>query len=423
MDIDLSPVEWRGQPAVILCLRPTTGVIDSQQAVDEAIRARGAFLAQMSHEIRTPLAAIMGQTELLQLESPNAKQSDRLKQVGEASKHLLSIVDDILDFSRMEAGTVALQSAPFKVAAMVERALDMVADRARTKGLTLHSSIAPEVPERLLGDARRIEQILLNYLTNAVKFTPAGEVTVSVSSTRVSGNRVVLRIEVGDTGIGIAEESLDGLFMPFRQVEQGSARRFGGTGLGLAISRQLARAMNGDCGVRSTVGHGSTFWFTVQLNRTTDPQETGAGERPTSGEEEEVRRACRGKQVLVVDDDNAIRMVMGAIIRKITGMEPVLVENGAAALSRAGESPFDLILMDMQMPEMDGLETTRRLRQMPGLADVPIIALTANVLPEDINQCLTAGMNGHLGKPLVVKQLRQLLLNLFGQKASSLREG
>ena len=407
VQIDLSPLQVDGQPAVVLSLRDARVSQVATEPQDLAVQARSAFLANMSHEIRTPLNAILGMAQLLELESPTEKQLDRLRRIEDASAHLLDIVNDILDLAKIEAGTVAVHSEPFNVAKVIEQSTALLADKARIKRLTLHSTTDDSVPQHLVGDARRIEQILVNFLSNAIKFTHQGQVSVQASCLQAPAGRLVLRMEVSDTGIGIAPEQLDSLFMPFRQLDHGNARRYGGTGLGLAISRQLARAMDGDCGVRSKVGQGSTFWFAVQVDLGTPPVVPTIKSTELKSDDA-LRRLCRGRSVLLVEDDAVNRMVTTELIRAVSGLQVDSAEDGQQAVEMASETAYDLILMDMQLPGIDGLEATRRILAMPARQGQVIVALTANVLPQDVTRCIEAGMSGHLGKPVVANELRQL---------------
>jgi len=406
VDIQLSPIQYGGQSAVVVALRDMRATRLALSTMDVATQARSAFLANISHEIRTPLNAILGMAQLLELESPTAKQLDRLKRIEEASTHLLDIVNDILDLAKIEAGRVALNPVDFGVAAVVERSISLVSDRANIKHLEIRQNIAADVPAHLHGDARRIEQILVNYLANAVKFTPVGQVEVRVSLVDLSKAMVLLRFEVADSGIGIAPEQQSRLFMPFQQVDNGAGRRYGGSGLGLAISRHLARAMDGDCGVHSVPGSGSTFWFTARVGRAV---EGAVHEVPALAKAQDLRALCKGRRILVVEDDAVNRIVVAELIRSLTGLQVDLAEEGASAIELVAAQHFDLVLMDMQMPGIDGLEATRRIRAMPGKAGLVILALTANVLPDDAALCLDAGMNGHLGKPLIAADLGRAL--------------
>ncbi len=415
VEVDISPVPLGGRPAVIACIREVAMSPHALLRLDLAVQARTAFLAQMSHEMRTPLNAILGMSQLLELESPTRQQMDRLRRIEEACNLLLGIVNDVLDYSKMEAGGLHLDIDDFTVGELLDRSVAMVSDKAKLKQLSLRTEIARGVPGRLAGDVRRIEQILVNYLSNAVKFTHAGEVLVAVSSSPAPDERVMLKVEVTDTGVGIAVEDQSELFKPFRQVQQGHARLYGGTGLGLSICRQLARAMQGDCGVRSSPGAGSTFWFTVQL-AVARPR-AGAPAPTLAEDSSQVRAFCAGKRVLLVEDNEVNRLVIHQLAENVAGLQVTEAESGMEALQLAARQVFDLVLMDIQMPGIDGIETTRRLRQLPGYAAVPVFALSANVQGEDVTACMNAGMNGHLGKPLVIAQLLAVLVSLWGGAA------
>ena len=413
LSIHICPLQIDGQGASLLTLRDATLSRTPAEQDDVAVQARGAFLANMSHEIRTPLNAILGMAQLLELESPTEKQLDRLRRIEEASSHLLEIVNDILDLAKIEAGNVSVQRSVFPVAKVIEQSMALVADKARLKHLAMSFAIDDGVPPHAIGDARRIEQILVNFLGNAIKFTPQGSVEVRLACLQAPQGRLVLRFEVIDTGIGIAPEHQAMLFTPFRQLDSGHGRRYGGTGLGLAISRQLARAMQGDCGVRSEPGRGSLFWFTVQVDRCAAMPVPPRLE-PQSRSDGELRRLCEGRAVLLVEDDAVNRIVTSELIRAVAGLEVDAAEDGAVAVEMAATKAYDLILMDMQLPGIDGLDATRRIHALPGCAELPIVALTANVLAEDVTRCIDAGMVGHLGKPVVAEELRQLFRQRFG---------
>ncbi len=414
VSIHISPLQVDGRSGSVLTLRDASAPprLPAEQN-DVAAQARGAFLANMSHEIRTPLNAILGMAQLLELESPTEKQLDRLRRIEEASSHLLEIINDILDLAKIEAGNVSVQRSVFQVARVIEQSMALVADKARLKHLAMSFAIDDGVPSHVIGDARRIEQILVNFLGNAIKFTPQGSVEVRLACLQAPEGRLVLRFEVIDTGIGIAPEHQTMLFTPFRQLDNGHGRRYGGTGLGLAISRHLARAMQGDCGVRSEPGHGSLFWFTVQVDRSAAIPPPRPAE-PQVRFDEELQRLCSGRSVLLVEDDAVNRIVTSELIRAVAGLEVDAAEDGAVAVDMATARPYDLILMDMQLPGIDGLEATRLIHGLPGRETVPIVALTANVLSDDVTRCIDAGMVGHLGKPVVVDELRQLFRRRFG---------
>ncbi len=412
VDIQLAPIVHDGRRVVVVGLRDLREVRRALGDTDAAVQARGVFLANVSHEIRTPLNAILGMAQLLELDSPTESQLDRLRRIEEAGTHLLAIVNDILDLAKIEAGRIELAAEDFDVARLAERSIAMVAERARIKHLALRTNIDPSVPAWLRGDARRIEQILVNYLANAVKFTPAGSVTVRMSATASSGSWQTLTTEVVDTGIGIAPEQQPALFSPFHQADGGSGRRYGGIGLGLAISRQLARAMKGDCGVRSALGAGSTFWFTVQVERA-----TGATEPKLTAPPSAYETLGAGRRVLVVEDDAISRIVIAELIHKISHATVDIAEDGSSAVAMAAATPYDMILMDMQLPGIDGLEATRQIRAAPRGAAVPIVALTANVMADDVERCLAAGMNAHLGKPVVAAELRNAMARWLSHAA------
>jgi PAS domain S-box-containing protein len=405
VQIELGPLALQGQSAVLLNLReaPAPRAAD---AVEAAMEARMSFLASMSHEIRTPLNAILGMSQLLALDAPTERQRDRLRRIEDASTHLMGIVNDILDLSKIESGRLVVDAEPFDLRQLVEQSTALVADKARIKQLELRCHVKPDIPGPLVGDARRIEQVLLNLLGNAVKFTHHGHVALGVGWSPAPDGRVLLRFEVEDTGIGIAAEVLPMLFRPFRQADHGHTRRYGGTGLGLAISRQLARAMNGDCGARSVLGQGSSFWFTVQVGRA--PGAADVAPAPPRASTVALHRRWRGRRVLLVEDDLVSQIVAQELIRAVCGLEADVAVDGQDAVDKASATPYDLILMDMQLPVLSGLDATRRILALPGYAKVPIVALTANVMPEDVTRCMEAGMQGHLGKPIVADELREL---------------
>ncbi|MDE2370110.1 MAG: response regulator [Burkholderiales bacterium] len=375
---------------------------------EAATRAKSAFLANMSHEIRTPMNAIIGLTHLMARDGADALQQDRLRKIDSAAHHLLQVINDVLDLSRIESGKLTLDEADFSRDELVRRALEIVVDAAQGKGLELGVDCAG-LPERMRGDSRRLAQALINLLSNAVKFTDQGSVTLRGELLADEGERLLLRFEVGDTGIGIAAEQQSALFNAFVQADSSNTRRQGGSGLGLALTRHLATLMGGECGVASAPGAGSRFWFTARVGRAAAPAHApqpapsgGADAAPRwprpapDAALAELRRRHAGQRVLLAED-NPINQEVARELLRGAGLEVDLAADGIEAVARAFERDYDLVLMDLQMPGKDGLTAAREIRaRLP----LPIIAVTANVLGDDRNAATAAGMNDHLAKPV-----------------------
>ena len=381
----------------------TLELSEARDAAEAASRAKSAFLANMSHEIRTPMNAIIGLNHLLRREIQEPRARDWLNKVDEAAKHLLRLIDDILDLSKIEAERLTLEPRVFSPRQLIDQVLGLLGERARQQGLALHARIAPEVPERLIGDDGRLQQVLLNFVANAIKFSEQGEIQMRVHVERDDPDGVGLRFEVEDQGIGLTPEQQARLFQPFTQGDESTTRRYGGTGLGLAIARRLARLMRGDVGVESALGRGSTFWMSVRLDRpTASDGSPAAGETPSrpTPPEQRIAQRYRGARLLLVEDD-PINQEVALELLSVTGLTVDVADNGrqAVELVRARDD-YAVVLMDMQMPVMGGLEATRAIRLLPGREELPILAMTANAFEDDRRLCLEVGMNDHLGKPV-----------------------
>ncbi|WP_412478468.1 response regulator [Azonexus sp. IMCC34839] len=386
----------------------------AKERADEAVKAKAAFLANMSHEIRTPMNAVIGMAHLVRRAGLSPKQGDQMDKLEAAGEHLLAIINTILDLSKIEASKFVLEKNDVSVSRIVANVVSMIQAGADAKRLELITEI-DSLPDRLCGDAMRMQQALLNYAGNALKFTEKGFIALRVKKLAEDAYSVHLRLEVEDSGIGIEPEALVRLFSAFEQADNSTTRKYGGTGLGLAITKKLAQVMGGDAGGDSTVGRGSTFWFSVRLEKGAGkqvPTEVACGEKA----EERLKQEFIGTRILLAEDEPINREIATMMLDDV-GFVVDSAQNGREAVELADEHDYGLILMDMQMPEMDGLEATRHIRQRALHQRTPILAMTANAFSQDKERCLEAGMDDFITKPVNPERLYSILLHWLTKQA------
>ncbi|GFO59897.1 histidine kinase [Geomonas silvestris] len=398
----------------------TQELTSAKEAAEAASRAKSQFLANMSHEIRTPMNGVLGMIDLLLRSDLSDKQQRYAETVRSSADALLGIINDILDFSKIESGKMVLEDTCFNPRSVLDDVLSLVAETAQRKGLGLSSHVAPQVPEAAGGDPWRLRQVLLNLVSNAMKFTETGEVAVSVDLEEEQQESLLLRFSVSDTGIGIPQGVQARIFEQFSQADQSMSRRYGGTGLGLTIVKQLVEMMGGRVGVVSEVGKGSTFWFTVRLRKSRDaelPTLTGTLATQSTFSPQATQVAEDAPHILLVED-NPVNQEVGLAMLEGLGYQATLAHNGAQALELLSRGSYDLVLMDCQMPELDGYEATRRIRSGEQAAAalsgapaqrLPVVAITAHALVGDRERCFEAGMDDYLAKPFTQDDLRHLL--------------
>jgi len=401
-----APLQYKDDDCEIAWLYDVSDLQLARAAAEEANSSKSAFLANMSHEIRTPLNAIVGMSYILRTTTLTPAQSQSIATMESASSHLIQIINDVLDLSKIEAGKITLEARVFRLSVLMNNVVTMLKDRALARGVRLHTRLDLD-HLMYLGDPTRLQQVLLNYGSNAIKFSSDSDVHFHVSAQEEKDETTVLRFAVSDQGIGIAPEKVGRLFSAFEQADVSTTRKYGGTGLGLAISKNIATLMGGEVGVTSAPGVGSTFWFTAELERVPDDTELDSQSWRESLKDQ-IKHHFAGTKVLVADDE-PVNLEIATFLLEEVGFMVEQADDGEQALELARTQDFDMVILDMQMPRRDGLSTSRALRGMPRYATLPIIAMTGNIFKEDRERCTAAGMSAFVPKPIEQLDFYQVL--------------
>jgi signal transduction histidine kinase len=382
--------------------------LERAKEIEAAAAAKSRFLAMMSHEIRTPLNAVIGLTDILLHSELTDDQRQMIETVKQSGAGLLNIINDILDFSKLEVNKVALELVEFDLLELATAVVNIMSAQAKAKGLTLMLAVASDVPKIITADGGRIQQILLNLIGNAIKFTPAGEILVGIGLAQTNSDGVSIKFSVTDPGIGISPQAQARLFQPFSQADISTTRRFGGTGLGLVISKQLVELMGGSMNIESVEGKGSTFWFTLLTPRI-EQRQAPARRQENQNHSTPLLDRMKGARILLVED-NPVNQMVALRLLKLLGVHAEVAADGVEAVEAAGQS-YDLLLMDCEMPNMDGYQATAEIRRREADSGrrTRIVAMTANAMSGDREKCLDAGMDDYIAKPIQLDSLQAAL--------------